>query len=159
MELVPPKLHLRTLLVPTDFSESSRQAISYAVALAQQFGSTVVLLHVIEVPFPYPVDGLMHFPGDLEGISLEQDAAAQKALTQLAEATARSGNVPVRSASRSGRAFDEIATAAGEENADLIVISTHGYTGLKHVFLGSTAERVVRHAPCPVLVVRQPERA
>jgi nucleotide-binding universal stress UspA family protein len=59
---------------------------------------------------------------------------------------------------RIGRAFDQICAVAAEVNADLIVISTHGYTGLKHFFLGSTAERVVQHAPCPVLVVRDRER-
>jgi universal stress protein A len=59
---------------------------------------------------------------------------------------------------RIGRAFDEITAAAREQKADLIVISTHGYSGVKHVVLGSVAERVVRHAPCPVLVVREHER-
>jgi nucleotide-binding universal stress UspA family protein len=58
---------------------------------------------------------------------------------------------------RNGTAFDEIVRAAGSLRADLIIIATHGYTGLKHVLMGSTAERVVRHAPCPVLVVRSSE--
>ena len=156
-EFVPALLHLRTLLVPTDFSESSRKAMHYALRLAQQFGSTLVLLHVIEPVYPYPVDGLMHFPGELRDPNLERRPETEKALTRLADSTARQGDVPVRTAMRTGRAYDEIAAAAREENADLIVISTHGYTGLKHVLLGSTAERVVRHAPCPVLVVREHE--
>lgn len=100
----------------------------------------------------------MHFPGELRDPNLERRPEAEKALIRLADSTARQGDVPVRTATRTGRAYDEIAAAARDENADLIVISTHGYTGLKHVLLGSTTERVVRHAPCPVLVIRQHER-
>ena len=75
----------------------------------------------------------------------------------MAESAAGAGKIGIRIATRIGRAYDEIASTAREEKADLIAIATHGYTGLKHVLLGSTAERVVRHAPCAVLVVREPE--
>jgi universal stress protein A len=151
-------LQHRTLLVPTDFSESSRKALHYAQRLAQQFGSTVVLVHVIEPVYVYPVDGLMHFPGDLRDGNMERRPETEKALGRLGELTAREGNIAVRTMTRIGRAFDEITAAAREQKADLIVISTHGYSGVKHVVLGSVAERVVRHAPCPVLVVREHER-
>lgn len=154
-KFVPELLHLRTVLVPTDFSEHSCKAREYALRLAQQFGSTLVLLHVIEPAYPFPVDGVMHFPGDLDDPSLARRPAVEKELGRLADITARQGRVPVRSQVRAGRAYEEITAAARAENADLIVIATHGYTGLKHVVLGSTTERVVRHAPCPVLVVRE----
>jgi universal stress protein A len=157
-ECVPALLRLQTLLVPTDFSESSRKALHYAQRLAQQFGSTVVLVHVIEPVYVYPVDGLMHFPGDVRDANTERRPETEKALERLAELAAVQGHVAVRTRTRIGRAFDEITAAAREEKADLIVISTHGYCGLKHVLLGSVAERVVRHAPCPVLVVREHER-
>jgi nucleotide-binding universal stress UspA family protein len=148
-------LRLRTVLVPTDFSEHSCKAREYAFRLAQQFGSTLVLLHVIEPAYPFPVDGVMHFPGELDDPSLARRPVVEKELARLADITAKQACVPVRSKVCSGRAYEEITAAARAENADLIVIATHGYTGLKHVVLGSTAERVVRHAPCPVLVVRE----
>lgn len=158
IEFAPALLQLRTLLVPTDFSESSRKALHYAVRLAQQFNASVVLVHVIEPVYVYPVDGLMHFPGDLRDPNLERRPDIEKALGRLGELTARQGNVAVRTVTRIGRGFDVITAVAREEKADLIVISTHGYSGLKHVLMGSVAERVVRHAPCPVLVVREHER-
>ena len=82
---------------------------------------------------------------------------AQTKLEALAAQEARSDG-EVTSLVRAGKPFHEIALAASESGAQLIVIATHGYTGLKHVYLGSTAERVVRHAPCPVLVVREADR-
>lgn len=158
ISLVPELLHLRTLLVPTDFSESSQKAIHYAQRLAQQFGGTILLLHVIEPAYPYPVDGLVHVPGDLSDYNLELLPQAERSLGSLADVTARNGTVPVKSKIRTGSAHNEIVKAAKEEDADLIVIATHGRTGLMHVLLGSTAEKVIRHSPCPVLVVREKER-
>lgn len=154
---VPALLHLQTILVPTDFSEASRKAIHYAQRLAQQFGSTILLLHVVEPAYPYPVAGLVHFPGDLRDYNLELLPKVESGISKLAKEAAREAGVEVKPRTRTGSAHDEIAKVAKEENADLIVISTHGHTGLLHVLLGSTAERVVRHAPCPVLVVREKE--
>ena len=146
----PVPLHLRSILVPLDFSAPSRQTLAAAVAFARRFKAKLTLLHVVE-PVATP-DFLASSP-----LMLANDqvmAAAQRELTKLV-ATSRIprgtvGQVLVRF----GSAFHEITDAARTLKVDLIVISTHGYTGLKHVLLGSTAERVVRHAPCPVFVVR-----
>lgn len=152
----PPLLQYKTILVPTDFSEFSRAAIDYAQRLARQLGGTLVLLHVVEPVYPYAADGPLYFPGDLRGPNPTASPDAEKAMTRLAENVAHTGGTPVEGKVSVGQAFDEIVRMAQELPADLIVIASHGYTGLKHVFMGSTAERVVRHATCPVLVVRQP---
>jgi nucleotide-binding universal stress UspA family protein len=150
------KLHLKTILVPTDLSEPARDALQYALQLADQFGSAIVLVPVVEPVHPYPVTGMTYFPGDLP---LDPDTdlvpEAEKAIQHIKDEASRGRNVAIRTNVCVGRAYDRIVHVAGETSADLIVISTHGYTGLKHVLLGSTAEKVVRHAPCPVLVVRQ----
>ena len=83
--------------------------------------------------------------------------AAKKRLQKLAENKQLSGGLLGKTLVRTGVPYAEIAEAARALKADLIILTTHGYTGLKHVFLGSTAERVVRHAPCPVLTVREKE--
>lgn len=157
MTYVPELLHLQTILVATDFSPPAEKALHYAQRFAQQFGSKIVVLHVIEPVYPYPVDGLMHFPGDLQDPMVELRPAVEKSLERLAETAAQAAGVVVRPKTRVGRAWREITEAATAENADAIVIATHGRSGLAHVLLGSTAEKVVRHAPCPVLVVREKE--
>ena len=152
IELVPSLLKIKTILVPLDFSATSAKALAYAIRMADQFGSKIILLNVIE---PIATPDLAYHPLMLD--SAESRAAAQKAV----EAAARKAHLPdsmlKRITIRHGTPFAEIADAARTLRADLIIITTHGYTGLKHVFMGSTAERVVRHAPCPVLVVREKE--
>lgn len=144
-------LYLKHLLVPLDFSDCCRQALTEAVALARQFGSRISLVHVVE-PMVLPENLMLAVPELPEvGGNLVQDAEAR--LTRIAE---REIPTELRGAMlvRIGRPFDEICQVAASEKVDLIVIPTHGYTGFKHVLLGSTAERVVRHAPCPVLTLR-----
>jgi universal stress protein A len=155
-EVPAPKLQLKTILVPTDLSEHAHNALQYALQLADQFGSAIVLVHVVEPVHPYPSTGMTYFPGDLP-IDPETDLVpeAEKAIQHLKDEASRGSKATIRTKVCVGRAYDRIVDMAGETAADLIVIATHGYTGLKHVLLGSTAEKVVRHAPCPVLVVRQ----
>jgi nucleotide-binding universal stress UspA family protein len=144
---------MRRVLVPLDFSEHARKALGYALALARQFGATLVLMHVIE-PMVYPADfGYTPLPDN----ALEQDFE-REARTRLAAIAAEqaAAGFQVEHLVRIGKPYHEIALAATERRADLVVLTTHGYTGLTHVLLGSTAERVLRHAPCPVLVVRDP---
>jgi universal stress protein A len=111
------------------------------------------LVHIIEPSF---------LVGDVENLALPipQHALAENAKGKLLSMAAREIEelVPVRIEVRMGSSFDLIAAVAKETDADLIIIATHGYIGLKHLLLGSTAELVMRHAPCPVLTVRERER-
>lgn len=143
---------LQTILVPVDFSSFSSKALDYAVAFARQFGATIVLVHVVE-PMVYP-ENYMAVPTVNEDINGSLMKAAEE---KLAAARKAIDSDRVKGVTRLGRPYVEIVEVAKEEEADLIILATHGHTGFKHVLLGSTAERVVRHAPCPVLTVRNPE--
>lgn len=148
------RFDLKRILVPIDFSENSMKALRYAAAFARQFDAKVSLLHVV-VPVPVAADygyGPV-IPPYQEEMAIRRIEDQLAALGRKEVGAERLSEVAVRC----GSAFDEIGRAAKELAVDLIVLSTHGYTGLKHILLGSTAERVVRHAPCPVLVVREQE--
>src|SRR5262249_16249590 len=142
-------LRVRSILCPLDFSEHSHAALQYAAEVARRFEAHLTLLHVIE-PVLYPVAyGLPPvWSGDYESVARE---SATKALHQLAASL--SGLKPAQKVDV-GAASQRICELAKADGHDLIVLATHGYTGLKHVFMGSTAERVVRHAGCAVLVVK-----
>jgi nucleotide-binding universal stress UspA family protein len=149
--LLPKTMSLVThLLCPTDFSPASARAFDYAVSLAREFRARLLLLHVV-APLAWPVPGLATMTGfpDLRR-EIEQQVARE--LQQLRE---RAGaGVQLQTSVREGVPHDEILAAADEHGCDLIVMSTHGHTGLKHMLLGSTAERVVRLAKQPVLTLR-----
>jgi nucleotide-binding universal stress UspA family protein len=137
------------ILVPVDFSRPSLNAISYALAVSRQFGGDLRVLHVVDTTqFPPPT--LLTLP------LLPQSELERRLTRQLQAVVLKYGTDGDVSALplRTGTAYEEICAAARELKAELIVIATHGYTGYKHLFLGSTAERVVQHSPCPVLVVR-----
>lgn len=145
-------LSLRRVVVPTDFSEESQKALVYAVALAQKFDASIELVFVVE-----PVSFFTGLDQTLLTVSNEEAAeAARKKLIKMAQ-NAGGGELHLNPKVRIGKPYLEICALAREYNADLIIISTHGYTGVKHTVLGSVAERVVRHAPCPVLIVRENE--
>jgi universal stress protein A len=145
-------LKLKQILVPTDFSEPSLKAVRYAVRFAEQSGATIHLLYVIDRPaFNHDFDA---FPLVLPKPELSR--TCKERLLSLA-GTEIGELIPVHVQVRLGKPFREIVDAARETDADLIVIATQGHSGIKHVLLGSTAELVVRHAPCPVLVVREHE--
>jgi len=147
-------ISLKRILVPIDFSPLSKKALQYALRFADEFGADVKLLHVIEPEVPPVFDGFMIAqPIVADG----NHAKCANRLKDLASSMAVRGSNRVESAVRTGLAAYEIVEAAKEFAVDLIVIATHGYTGWKHLAIGSTAERVVRAAPCPVLVVRQKE--
>ena len=153
VELAPVRFHIGRILVPIDFSEPSRKALHYAKVFAQQFDASVTLMHAVE-PLSYPPDFAVVplLPPDIE------EARSRELAVQLKElADAVGGGVKTEAVVRSGRAWQEIVEYAKSGDFDLIVVSTHGYTGLKHALLGSVAEKIVRHAPCPVLVVRDEE--
>lgn len=136
------------ILVPTDFSECSAAALDYAVALAKPLNADLILAHVIE-PFPYSV---------IEGLTFVDYGARLTSETQaLLDILSRKPlkeKLSVATHLTSGMPFREIIDLAERENADLIVIGTHGRTGFDHLITGSVAEKVARLAPCPVLLVR-----
>jgi len=144
----PRRVH--RILVPVDFSRPSLKAIPYALAVSRWFGADVHLLHVVDTT-QYPPPTLLTLP-------LVPQAEMNRRLMKQLQATAGMYDTPGGAIQvlklREGRAYEEICEVARRLNADLIVIPTHGYTGYKHMFLGSTAERVVQHSRCPVLVVR-----
>jgi nucleotide-binding universal stress UspA family protein len=144
---------LKRILAPTDFSANSRIAVDYACALAAQNDSELHLLHVLQdimVLAPPDPTGVYGLPANYED---RIRAAAEAALTALPDQIWPGRHRVVR-ALRQGSAFAEIVRYARENEIDLIVIGTHGRTGLAHVLLGSVAEKVVRKADCPVLTVR-----
>jgi|ERR1017187_9444 nucleotide-binding universal stress UspA family protein len=143
------EVRLKRILVPVDFSHCTREALDFAAVLARQFGASLAVLNVI-TPY-YAVDPYgMNPPGDFEP---DLVSCAEKQLQHLVS-QALPPEVSSQTLVRRGRPANEIIEAAKELDADLIVLPTHGHTGLKHVVFGSTAEYVVRHALCPVLTVR-----
>ena len=146
----PARFDVERILVPIDFSEHSKKALEYAVPFARQFGASLELLYVVE-PTIYPADfsfGQVGFPN----VEEELRTRGHHELGTLIAKTI-GGRVKARASVRTGKAFFEIAQFAQEQGIDLIIIATHGHTGMEHVLFGSTAEKVIRHAPCPVLVV------
>jgi len=144
----------RTIVVPIDFSDCSMRGLVYAKKLAKQFGSTLVLLHSIHLQYYVSSDEYARY--DFSSVMKASEEVALEQLRDLVRTT-RAERFKVESALEIGHAGQQICERSHDRQADLIVTSTHGHTGLKHVFLGSTAEYVVRHAKCPVLVV--PTRA
>ncbi len=143
---------LKRILVPTDFSDCAKKALQYAIPLAKEHEAAITLLYVV------PTNYASGEYGGIDYASLEADmrASGDKQLSALAVDEVR-GEVSADTLIRTGSAAAEIINVARSLPADLIVVSTHGRTGLKHVFLGSVTEHVIRHAPCPVLVVRERE--
>jgi universal stress protein A len=153
IELVPQILRLKKILVPTDFSETSKKAVQYALRFAEQFGGEIALLYVVE-----PATPMIGAPLAVEPFTDKDEfSMAEKDLAVLAAKSHSDGARSVSSFVRVGHAPNEITKAAKDLDVDLIIIATHGYTSWRHLCIGSTAERVVRTAPCPVLVVREKE--
>jgi nucleotide-binding universal stress UspA family protein len=150
-----PLATFRKILVPVDFSECSMEGLAYAKSLASDFRAKLILLH--SVALQYYVAPEVYARYDFPLLMEQVDKAAQEQMRDLVQ----SGNwnaLKVETSLRIGHAGQEICAQASDCKADLIVISTHGRTGFNHVLLGSTAEYVVRHASCPVLVVPSRER-
>lgn len=137
----------------TDFSETSRHAMLRAAELARRLGGELELLHV-HVPPPSPGTDMLATPHDLGTMALVE---LEQVMSMWREEAERLVGRPVRSTVLPGDAATEIALRARERGFDLVVLGTHGRKGLKRWVLGSVAERVVREAPCAVLVVRRPE--
>lgn len=149
---------LRVIILPTDFSEYAAEATRYACALADRFGAELHVLHVIhDVPTNLPDFGMgLAMPAVRENLGDRKDRLEEAAIAELAKVLPAGWEQGKRVVlgTRFGVPFVEIVRYAKEHRADLIVLSTHGRSGLPHVLLGSVAERVVRKSPCPVLTVR-----
>lgn len=142
---------IKKVLVPIDFSDYSKSALKYAVNFSKLFNAEIILIYVVE-PVIYPLDfsmGQIAMPS----FSTEWDVRAKEELDKLAK---KEINSSVKTIIKTGKPFLEIIETAKEEDIDLIIIATHGHTGVEHIIFGSTAEKVVRKAPCPVLTLREP---
>ena len=145
-------IQVRRILVPLDFSEHAGLILNWAIHLAGEHRSRILLLHVYHLPVEFQ---------QLEGAYLPADFwtnVKNEAETQLARHAdqVREAGIEVEALVREGYPATVILEEAETLEADLIVIGTHGHTGLKHLLLGSIAERVVQRAPCPVLTVKSP---
>jgi universal stress protein A len=149
-------LSFKRVLVTTDFSEAGDAAIPQAFRIASDHGAEVVLCHVIEIPqTPNPLYAHYSSTGLFRPEArLQAEREADKALRARVPKDGALAAVPYRTRIVDGEPVAQILAVAQEEKADLVVIATHGRTGLKHFFLGSVVERVIRHAHCPVLVIR-----
>jgi universal stress protein A len=143
--------NVRRILVPIDFSECSRAALDRAVELSRVLGAELVLLHVVDSSGLF-VGGIESYV-DVAAIARQMQEDARKELAAIAATAAANGRPGTRIEVYEGRPAQAIVDCAKEQGVDLIVMGTHGRSGLSRVFLGSVAERVVRTAPCDVLVV------
>lgn len=156
MSQAASSLHLKRILVPTDLSAPSARALAYAAAFARQFNAELTVLHVYDqiVSAPAhasPMETYQLVTSIHESLRWEIEQFIKKTLPSSEDAPAYRLEIV------DGAPVDEVVNVAGREKFDLIVIATHGRTGLKHILMGSVAEKIVRHAPCPVLVVREQE--
>ncbi len=145
---------LKTILVPIDFSDNSKKALRYAIPFAQQFNATLILMYVVE-PTIYPSDfgfGQIGFPNVEKELQEKAAEEMRELIASLVPSTVQSYSVV-----DSGIPFVEITSFAQKKNIDLIIVATHGTTGVEHILFGSTAEKIIRKSPCPVLVVRAEE--
>jgi nucleotide-binding universal stress UspA family protein len=150
-----PALSFRKILVPIDFSECSIKGLAYAKTLAKQFESRLVLLNSVALQYYVASDEYMRYDSPL--LMQQAEKAALEQMRDLVRKTDWDG-IEVEQSLEIGHAGQQICARAQDHGADVIVTSTHGTIGFKHILLGSTAEYVVRHASCPVLVVPSHER-
>jgi nucleotide-binding universal stress UspA family protein len=144
------RLDLKRILVPTDFSPPSQAALETAIELARRFGATLTLFHAHDLPAYVFPDGVMPVSPEILA-ELERSMLAE--LNRLAMRV-RAAAVAAETRTGVGAHDVEILRCAEEIGADMIVMGTHGRTGIRHALLGSVAEKVVRRSRCPVLTVR-----
>jgi len=143
---------IKNILVPIDFSDYSKNALKYAVEFAKNFSAKLFLIYVVE-PIIYPADFSMGQVA-IPSTDIDIQKRAEEELKKLADEIQT--DIQVETIIKTGKPFVEINETAREKDIDLIIIATHGHTGVEHLLFGSTAEKVVRKAPCPVLTLREP---
>ncbi len=144
---------IKKILVPVDFSEYSKDALKYAVQFAKQFNAKLYIIYVIE-PVIYPADfsmGQVAIPSLENDIKNRADEEMDSLIKSLVDPSLETEKII-----KTGKPFVEIIETARDLDADIIIMATHGHTGVEHLLFGSTAEKVVRKAPCPVLTLRKP---
>ena len=144
---------IKNILVPIDFSDYSKNALKYAAQFAKKFSAKIYLIYVVE-PMIYPADFSMGQVA-IPSTDIDLHSRAEEELNKLSKEIIN-GSLPVEILIKTGKPFVEIIEAASANDIDLIIIATHGHTGVEHLLFGSTAEKVVRKAPCPVLTLREP---
>jgi len=148
-------MSVKTILLPTDFSDCAIFALPYAANIARATGASLICLHVVETVVPAVGYTGMSEPLPIGDLSEQLENSAERELPKIAESEVCSG-LQVEELIVHGEAATEIVRVAKERSVDLIVVSSHGRTGWGRILFGSTAEAVVRHAECPVLVVKPP---
>lgn len=143
---------VKSILVPIDFSDYSKNALQYAASIGRQFGAELLLIYVVE-PTISPADFSF---GQVVLPNIEKELQ-ERGEIELNELASKQEGVTVKTLVRTGKPFLEIVRTAEEKEIDLIVMATHGHTGMEHLIFGGTAEKVIRKAPCPVLMLRPEE--
>jgi nucleotide-binding universal stress UspA family protein len=141
---------IKTILVPVDFSSCSREGVRYAIAFAKQFGAKITLVHATYLGYIYSSEGTAIY--DIPRMQKAARKSAERKMRELVRSV-KFGSVKFEAAFTEGSPVIDICASAKDHDFDLIITSTHGFTGFKHVLIGSIAEQIVRHAPCSVLVV------
>ena len=144
------RFRIKTILVPVDFSNCSREGLRYAIAFATEFGAKIILVHATYLGYVYSCEGTAIY--DLPGLQKAARKTAERKMRELVRSV-NFGAVKFETAFTDGSPVIDICAFAKDHDVDLIITSTHGFTGFTHVLIGSIAEQVVRHAPCSVLVV------
>lgn len=144
---------IRKILIPVDFSAYSRNALNYAFSFSQEVEAEIYTIYVVE-PLIFPADFSM---GQISILAMDVDTTerAKNELSTFIDNVLGQNN-QVKTVIKTGKPFVEINETAAELDIDLIIIASHGHTGVEHLFFGGTAEKVVRKAPCPVLTLREP---
>jgi len=149
-------MEIRSILMPTDFSECASHALEYAASFARIHKAKLICLHVIEPIIPAVGYTGIADPLSLSDVSEQMEESAERELPKIADCQ-ECNDIEVEEIIAHGDAAAEVVRTAKEKDVDLIVIASHGRTGLGRILFGSTAESVVRHAHCPVLVVKKDE--
>jgi len=150
-------IRIKNILVPTDFSDFSKYALDYALTLAQTFEARITLIHVTPEKDLDAIRQISPYlePGRLEELLKQRESEDRKQLDEFISSEMQKG-IKTETIHRVGTPFLEIIKAAREKEVDLIVMATHGRSGLSHILFGSVAEKVVRKSTCPVLSIRPP---
>ena len=144
------RFRIKTILVPVDFSKCSREGLQYALGFASEFGAKIILVHATYLGYVYSSESTAIY--DIPGLQKAARKTAERKMRELIRSV-NFGAVKFEAAFTDGSPVIDICGFAKDHDVDLIITSTHGFTGFTHVLIGSIAEQVVRHAPCSVLVV------